>query len=121
MADYAAMPHAELAERSALIVIATFLGSQALRPSPDGPAWQVGVLRVTEVLKGDPAVRVALLLVPYTGPGALRKSDDIVFRADQAGLWYLRNLPDGLYAADHPARFVPMDQAQDRIEALRRR
>lgn len=121
MADYAPIPPAALAEQSTLIVIGTFLGSQTLRPSPDGPASQVGVLRITEVLRGDPAARIALLLIPYSGPGALRASDAIVFRPDQAGLWYLRARPDGLYAADHPARFVPMDRAQDQIGALRRR
>ena len=121
MADYAPMPQADLIERSTLIVTATFVGSQAMRPMTDGAPIQVGVLRVMEVLKGDITTRIALLRVPRSGPGALRASDDIVFQPDQTGLWYLRSLPDGLYAADHPARFVPVDQAQDQIQALRRR
>ena len=53
---------------------------------------------------------------------ALRSSSDLNFEREQKRLWLLRAVPDakGLYAFDHPQRFVSAATDPTRIAALRR-
>ena len=111
---------AELIEQSDIIVGAELIGHTQLRLAPDRPKLTLGVLRVDDVLKGDAGITVALLVLP--SPDAPRSSTDLLYRKGQKGLWFLRvrdQKDAGLYLADHPQRFVPVEQAQGRIQALR--
>lgn len=111
---------AELISTSDLVASAELIGHTSLRVAADHPRLVVGVLRVDEVLKGDPGITVALLVLPSSdGP---RASTDLVYRKGQRGLWFLRARDEknaGLYLADHPQRFVPLHQTA-RIDALKR-
>jgi hypothetical protein len=125
MADFATMTPTEMAEQSALIVVGLFLGAQRVRPARGAAAQpddlHLGVLQVGAVLKGDPDMTVALLRLPPPRPGGMRASAEVALSPGQHGLWYLRQDPDGLYELDRPDRFVPMDQAEGQIRALRDR
>lgn len=72
------------------------------------------------MLKGDAGISVALLVLP--SPDALRSSTDLVYRKGQNGLWFLRvrdQKDAGLYLADYPRRFVPLQQ-KVQIDAFKR-
>jgi len=114
MADWAAIPQTQLVEQSAIIAFGTFLGAQVVRLQPDGPPLHIGVLQVSQVSKGPPDGRIVLLQLPPPRPAGLMVSDDITPRPGQTGMWYLRQVSDGLYAADHPSRFVRMPRPPDR-------
>lgn len=111
---------AELIDGSDIIVSAELIGQTQFRVAPDQPKLTVGVLRVDEVLKGDAGISVALLVLP--SPNAPRSSTDLVYRKGQKGLWFLhvRDQKDsGLHRADHPQRFVPLEQSAQ-IDAFKR-
>lgn len=108
MADWDAIPRAQLLEKSAIIAFGTFLGAQVVRLQPDAPPLHIGVLQVTQVTKGPPDLRTVLLQLPPPRPAGLMISDDVMPRPGQTGLWYLRQVAEGLYAADHPSRFELM-------------
>ena len=111
---------AELIDKSDIIVGAELIGHTQLRVAPDRPKLTVGVLRVDDVLKGDTGITVALLVL--SSPDAPRSSTDLVYRKGQKGLWFLRvrdQKDAGLYLADHPQHFVPLQHAAQ-IDAFKR-
>jgi hypothetical protein len=113
------LSEAELVDQSDLIVSAELIGETHLQLSPDQPKLTVGVLRVGEVLKGDPSQTVALLALP--SPEAPRSSADILYRRGQRGLWLLRRQSpksQGIYLANHPQRFIPASRT-DEVNAIR--
>ncbi len=106
-AMWVGLSQAELVENSELIVKATYIGesSVSLSSNADAKTINFGVLKVSEVLKGD-AVSVVLLRVPDS-KSMLKRSDEIFFKPGQTGLWFLHRdkTYEGVYLADHPNRF----------------
>lgn len=119
MADDRALSPAEMADRSALIVIGSYLGATTVRTTAETVPMHLGIIHVTTVLKGETATTVAVLRLPPSRPGGLRASTDVPLAIGQQGLWYLRRVAEGLYDVDRPDRFVPIQQAEARIRALR--
>ena len=120
-AMWAAMSDAELAQGSSVVVMGTWAGQSALSLPGSAAAIQVGVVVVSEVLKGAAGQTVVFVAVPDAA--TLRSSSDIHFRKGDSGLWLLRAHPSGdsgLYLADHPQRFVPAATGAARIQSLRK-
>jgi hypothetical protein len=121
LAMWEKMSDAELLQRSDLIVVGTWQGL-ALPPSGSAAVTPtVGVVAVSEVLKGPATTTRALVVVP--APDAPRSSNDLYYRVGDTGLWLLRKRPGeqaNLYLADHPQRFVPAATEAARIEVLRK-
>jgi hypothetical protein len=117
-AMFARLTDEELVEKSEMIVVGELIGRELIGASPN--ARTLGVIRIEQTLKGAPTATIAFLALPPAM--ALQKSDDIMHRDGQRGLWFLRAGSDrGVYVADHPQRFVPMDQADVQIDAVRER
>jgi hypothetical protein len=80
---------------------------------------RIGLIAVNRVLKGDPGTKAVPLKLPAAqGP---RSGEDIDYPPGTSGLWFLREVgprAPGLYAADHPQRFVPEDRMQAETEAF---
>lgn len=80
---------------------------------------RIGLIMVDRVLKGDAATDAVPLLLPSAnGP---RSGEDFDYAPGTSGLWFLRSLGarvPGVYAADHPQRFVPEGAMQADVEAL---
>ncbi len=109
---------AELVKSSVLIVTATYAGHSTFSLETQSPPLTLGVLQIEKVLKGGPNLGLVFIRVP--NPGLPRKSDDIDYSEGQRGLWFLRadDTHDGLYLADHPQRFVPDAQQEEKIRAI---
>lgn len=119
-AMWAQMSEAELVTGSDVIVTGTLARTTVITDSV-GHAKNVGVIIVENVLKGDGSRTSLYLSMPQ--PGGIVSSSEIAYRLGQEGLWFLRRLAparDAIYAADHPQRFVPRDQAGPIIPRLRR-
>jgi hypothetical protein len=107
----------ELIAQSALIVVGELIGRASVGMAAD--VQTLGVIRVEETLKGEQGVTVAFLALPG---GKILRSDNLSYWDGQHGLWYLRDTEQtGIYVADHPQRFVPLDQAGEQIQSLRER
>jgi hypothetical protein len=117
-ADWAALTLQELAQASELIVLAEFLGQEAVQQG-DAPAQNIGVLKVEQFLKGQNGQNMVLLLLPLPRANGLVSSADVALRKGQRGLWYLRLRSPGLYVVDRPDRFVPLEAATPHLKALR--
>jgi hypothetical protein len=121
LAMFAEMSDAELLQGSVLVVMGTWIGEDTVTLSGGERSAQIGVVAITEVLKGAPGQTVALVAVPHpTGP---RTGSDIRYRKGEQGLWLLRphrGSTGGLYLADSPQRFVPMPAGAARIQTLRK-
>lgn len=121
VAMFAEMNDAELLQRSTLVVMGDWIGQDSLFVPGATAPMQVGVVSVSEVLKGAPGQALAFVAVP--APNAPRSGSDIHYRKGDLGLWLLRQHPrasSGLYLADSPQRFVPLATGAARIEVLRR-
>ncbi len=116
---WASLSDEELLQKSDLIGMGEWQGETDLLLA-DKSSHRVGVISVSEVLKGAAATTVVLVSVP--APKALRSSSDLVYRRGDRGLWLLRSRPDNtsLHLADHPQRFVPASGGEERIKQLRR-
>jgi len=117
LAMWARMSDQELIERSDLIVVGRLADEKSIKLG-DRSA-RVGVIAVSEVLKGSAPAELLLALPARDRPVS---STDLDFRVGQSGLWYLRKVASAgsaIYFADHPQRFVAADQARSQIEALR--
>ena len=126
-AIWAELTETQLIEESDLIVTGTMIGRTRLvvrsekATSAGSVELQVGVVQVETVFKGDPQQRVALLALPAPTPG-IHNSDVMTYTAGQTGLWYFRLRSPGeigIFLADHPQRFVTIEQAGDQLESLR--
>ena len=109
----------ELIEQSGLIVVGELIGRSQVSLATQERPQLLGVIRVEEVLKGARATAVAFLALPG---GKIMASSDLTYTDGQNGLWYLRlrNADvEGVYVADHPQSFVPMEQADERVTELR--
>lgn len=121
---WVAMTDEELLRQSDLIVVGAWIAPSELTPgsvtaaaSAAAGRMALGGVAVSEVLKGPPGLKQALVLtIP---PNAPRSSSDLVRRSGDQGLWLLRLQPGasaGVYLADHPQRF---ETRPDKIAALR--
>jgi len=119
-AMWAGMSDAELVEKSVLIVKATYIGSTQISVDKHGKVLKLGVLAVEETLKGDTQQMLLLHLPVLTG--GPQRSDAILFRPGQKGLWFLKKsgLYEGSYLVDHPQRFIPVHYMNRRIGTLRK-
>lgn len=118
-AMWAQMSDAELVASSDLIVVGEWLGQTEVVLQAGATPHAIGVVAVSETLKGT-AAGFALVLRPVaTAP---RSSSDLDFERGQKGLWLLRAKPGGtkaVFLADHPQRFVNAAQDSARIAALK--
>jgi len=92
---WAPMSPEELLKNSHLIVVGELTESDV--------EGAFGVIRVDEILKGDPIESVTL-----GGRSALVHSATVTYRVGQKGLWFLRRAPGAtnpVYRADNPQRF----------------
>ena len=118
---WAQMSDADLVASSDLIVIGEWLGQTQVALEAGRGAQGIGVIAVTETLKGSAEPGFALVQRPAAG--GLQSSSDIGFERGQQGMWLLRAKPGGaqaIYLADHPQRFVSASKNAARIAALRR-
>jgi len=115
---YARYSDQQLVDNSDLIAVATLVGRTTIQVGADAAEITVGVLTIENQLKGDVA-SVALVVLP--APGAPIASDAITYDEGQRGLWFLRRQPgsSGLYLADHPQRYEPLENIDQRITALK--
>ncbi len=111
----------DLVTQSDLIVTGSLIGRGNIEIGSQNVTLSLGVIRIDSVLKGVRNRTVVFLnLPPRTGFSVAAMIDH---RDGQSGLWYLRLRKSdtrGIYAADHPQRFVPMDSAAAQIEAIER-
>jgi hypothetical protein len=121
MGDWAYLSPEEMAEQSDLIVLGECIGLERVASASDGSTRNIGVLRVDRVLRGQAPTPTVRLLLPPDRPHGLVASADVSVVKGQRGLWYLRGRGGQLYFIDRPDRFVAMDEAQPRIDALRKR
>ncbi len=120
-AMWAEIPIHDLADKSELVLVGELIGQTEVILAPSHKKLMIGVIRVEEILKGDKKRTVALIALPH--PGGLIKSDDIFYKNGQRGLWCLRlrNKEEaGIFLADHPGRFIPMEHALNKIEEIRK-
>lgn len=111
----------ELVAGSDLIVLGEWLGETQVAFESAAKGQGVGVIAVSQVLKGK--AEPGFVLVQRPGVGALRSSSDLNFERGQRGMWLLRAKPggaQGIYLADHPQRFVSESGDPGRIAALKR-
>ena len=118
---WARLSDEELIASSDLIVMGEWLGETQIALEGAASTQGVGVIAVSEVIKGKR--EPGFVLVQRRGAGALRSSSDLSFERGQRGLWLLRAKPggaQGIYLADNPQRFVSESGDGGRIAALKR-
>jgi len=115
-AMWAGIPDTQLV-KSQLIVKASYIGTTTLTLNEE--QLQLGVLKVTETLKGNKqdVVLIRLRISPANSP---RRSDEISFQLDQKGIWFLErdNQREGIYEIKHPQRFIPEQQFKSRLPTI---
>ena len=115
-AMWAGIPDTQLV-KSPLIVKANYIGTTTL--TLNKKQLQLGVLKVTETLKGNKqdVVLIRLRISPANSP---RSSNEISFQLGQKGMWFLErdNQRKGVYEIKHPQRFIPEQQFKRRLPAL---
>jgi len=120
VASWTRLTDAELIAQSDLIALGEIVEESSVTPPGSNiPLW-AGTLRLEEVWKGPSKPDTVHLVLP--SPRGPRKSDDIVYRKGQRGLWFLRSHQGGtgdFYLADHPQRFIPATNTEA-IEKMRK-
>ena len=115
---FAAMTPEELVARSDAIVLGTLSGPLEVTDPASRRTVPAAEILPERILRN--ATGTGRFLIRLPEPGALRASDDILYRPGQSGLWFLRLEGAGPFlAADHPQRFVPADRAGATLDALR--
>ncbi len=121
-AMWVALTDTELIQQSDIIVIGELIGQTQVMLMACQERLSLGVLQVKEVLKGDKAQTLLLLELP--SPEVPRASTDISYKKGQKGLWFLRVRNPGeigIYLADHPQRFLAIEQMADQIEVFQKK
>lgn len=118
---FARLTDEQLIGQSDLIVLGEWAGQSQVGAAALGEPvlkMDLGVIAITEVLKGPVGQVLVLVATPSTsGP---RSGSDLSHKRGEHGLWLLRikpGAPSGIYLADHPQRY---EADATRIEALRR-
>jgi len=118
-AMWAKLSDYQLIENSEVIIVAEL--TEAKEIIVQNKKIMIGILKAKEVLKGEKQQNVFMLELPSTATPL--KSDDIFYKKGQKGIWYLRKqnvVKDyDIYSADHPQRFLPSKDADDKLKALR--
>lgn len=112
-AMWARMSLEQLVQQSDLVVVGELV---AVNPEPGG-RFDIGRLRVDEVIMGQKDVAEVALAVPALA-GGLRSSEAIYYNPGRRGLWFLRRQPgtgaqSGVYLADHPQRLQPVENVSE--------
>ena len=115
-AMWAGIPDTQLV-KSPLIVKARYIGTTTL--TLNKKQLQLGVLKITETLKGgkQDVVLIRLRISPANSP---RNSNEISFQLNQKGMWFLErdNQRRGVYEIKHPLRFIPEQQFKNRLPSI---
>ena len=114
-ADYPYLTAEEMAARADAIVVGQLIDRKSIEL--DHESLHIGVVTVTEILKGDDHWRT--IFIKLRPPGGLRSSADIELPANADGLWYLRDLGNGLFDTERPDSFFAREAAEERIASLR--
>jgi hypothetical protein len=117
---FARYSETELIKSSDLIVVGTLIGRTTLQFGADTGQLNVGVIAIQDQLKGAQDESIALLLLPSENKTLV--SDTIAYKVGQQGLWFLRSrdpVARGLYVADHPQRFEPMEGILERVAEMK--
>lgn len=117
---FARYSETELIKSSDLIVVGTLIGHTTLQLSADTEQVNVGVIAIEEQLKGAQDASIALLLLPSENKASV--SETIAYKVGQQGLWFLRSrnpVARGLYVADHPQRFEPIEGIIKRVAEMK--
>jgi hypothetical protein len=117
---FARYSETELIKSSDLIVVGTLIGRTTLQLGADTGQLNVGVIAIQDQLKGAQDESIALLLLPSENKALV--SDTIAYKVGQQGLWFLRSrdpVARGLYVADHPQRFEPMEGILERVAEMK--
>ncbi len=117
------MSDADLIRSSQLIVVGEWIGQAPLHAAPDRATALVAVIAVHQVLKGPPATAVAFVTAGSAGRPV--SGSDLRFERGDRGIWFLRALDpgdaEGLFAVDHPQRFLrDAPENAEAIAAIRR-
>ncbi len=120
LAMFMGVTEQQLLAQSSVVVVGELMGRAEIATADGAAPINLGVIRVERMLKGDPDTTILFLALPRRGPMP-RLSTDIDYRDGQRGLWFL-HLRDpaqsGVFLADHPQRFVPINKAEERIPAV---
>ncbi len=117
---FARYSETELIKSSDLIVVGTLIGRTTLQLGTDTGQLSVGVIVIEDQLKGAQDESIALLLLPSENKALV--SETIAYKIGQQGLWFLRPrdpVARGLYVADHPQRFEPMEGIVERVADMK--
>lgn len=118
-AMWAKMSHSKLIEKSAIVLIGEMIGKNQVTFSNDQRQRCIGVLKVQKILKGNKEQSVIFLQMPCK----IVKSDDIIYKKGQQGIWFLRlrsNGEQGIYIADNPQRFIPLEKAEKDLAEIKK-
>lgn len=112
-AMWARMSLEQLVQQSDLVVVGELV---AVNPEPGG-RFDIGRIRVDEVIMGQKGVAEVALAVPARA-GGLRSSEEISYNPGRRGLWFLRRqsgtgAQSGVYLADHPQRLQPIENVSE--------
>jgi hypothetical protein len=116
--DWAHLSPQEIYDQSDLVVWGEYVGSENVQLPTQAVPVNLGVVRVDSVVKGEKLERLRLALPPVR-PGGLISDNDVFFEKGQRGLWYLKRRSDGVYLADRPDRFVPVEIGEQQLKTLR--
>ena len=118
---FARLTDEQLVYQSELVVLGEWSGQSAVGAAALGetaPIMDMGVITISEVLKGPPGQMLALVATPSAS--GFRSGSDVLHKRGERGLWLLRvkpGAPSSVYLADHPQRY---EADPTRIELLRR-
>jgi hypothetical protein len=118
-AMWAELTQEQLIDQSELIATGQVIGTTRMRLAAEGVDTYLAVVRLDKVYKGDSKRAIAHVVIPAPTPGL--HSTVITYTTGQAGLWYLRLRAaddDGIYLADHPQRFVPIEHMEKALQGL---
>ncbi|MBF0612949.1 MAG: hypothetical protein G8345_20195 [Magnetococcales bacterium] len=106
-ASWVAFTAPQLVQASEMIVVGKLVATVPEVVDLNGYALNLGVIHITQVLKGVSPSRFVTLELP--SPTAPRSSSDLLHKKGQNGMWFLRlhgQEPAKRFIADHPQRFV---------------
>lgn len=109
----------ELIDSSQLIIGATLQMGEGNSFELQG--MPVGILLVTRIYRGQTDDRRIYLKLPPKGKPV--SSSDLVYRAGQTGIWFLKETESGsgIFYIDHPQRLWPLEREPLLLDLLKQR